>query len=154
MTAQQPGRDILHLGREGTEGRCDLSSFRIAPGTFLVKKHTPIQLFQTDARPSNFTEVYRHVISYPNALTLMPSCFLFLCLILTQGHVSFFPFLTDLREIEREKHQSERETLTSCLSDMSQPGTEPTTSVCALTRNQTCNFLVSRVTLEPTNQVT
>ena len=64
-------------------------------------------------------------------------------LILTCGYI-----FIDLRE--REKHQCGRERLISCLPYAPLLGTEPITSVCALTRNRTHNLLVFRKTLQPT----
>ena len=67
--------------------------------------------------------------------------------ILTQGH-----FFMAFREGQREgeKHRCDRETLTGCLLYVPQPGIEPTAWICTLTRNQTCDFLVYRLTLRPT----
>ena len=47
-----------------------------------------------------------------------------------------------LREKEEEKHPCERDTSVGCLSYTSQPGTEPTTQACALTKNWTSALLL------------
>ena len=45
-------------------------------------------------------------------------------------------------EKQRGKHQCERETSMGCLSPVPQPGTEPTTQACALTRTLTGDLFV------------
>ena len=62
----------------------------------------------------------------------------------------FIDFRERGREREREKHQRERETLIGCLPHMPHLGTEPATSVCALTGHHTPNRLVYRTMLQPT----
>ena len=63
--------------------------------------------------------------------------------------------LTDSREKGRkgerdgEEHPCEKETSTSCLSYMPQPGTEPETHTCAQTGNQIRDPLAHRMTLQP-----
>ena len=47
--------------------------------------------------------------------------------------------------------ERERETSMGCLPYTSQLETEPTTWVCALTRDQTCNLLVCGTMLQPTD---
>ena len=46
------------------------------------------------------------------------------------------------REREGEKHRCKRETSIGCLSYAPQPGTDPATQACALTRNETRDFLL------------
>ena len=58
----------------------------------------------------------------------------------------------DVREKERgqrEQHQYERETSIGCLPYAPRLGIDPATSVCALTRYQTCNLSVHRTMLRP-----
>ena len=53
------------------------------------------------------------------------------------------------REREGEKHRCKRETSIGCLSYAPQPGTDPATQACALTRNETCNLLLFRIMSNP-----
>ena len=61
-------------------------------------------------------------------------------------YFNFFLLLTLKRrreeEREGENHPCERETLIGCILHIPQPGTEPTTQACTVTRNQTHHILV------------
>ena len=71
--------------------------------------------------------------------------------ILTQGYVFIcFRKVRGEKQREREKHQCERETSISCLPEAPRPGIKPSTQVCALTKDQTCNLLVYERTPQPT----
>ena len=54
------------------------------------------------------------------------------------------------RARERERSFNQRETLISCPPHVPGPGTEPTTQVCALTRDPALSTLVHGMMLQPT----
>ena len=71
------------------------------------------------------------------------STYIFIFLILTRGYVYWFE-----RQRKRERQILMWEPWVSCLPYTPPPGIEPTTYVYALTRNQTCNLLVSVMMLQ------
>ena len=112
----------------------------------------PLTTAATQAQNSVIAMVPCNTLLQPYPLPLFP-CFtphplqllvsslsLYIFLILTQGYVYWF---------EREEG-AERETSISSLPYSPQPGTKPPTPVCALTGNWTCNLLVHKVMLQPT----